>query len=412
METVGYNNNPLTYNGKFISAFDDGFSDLIPDCIIKRNSGVSMRPALATKYSAGMETATPTDIHFANAFSSPYLYKKKVNFNTCTILPVTTGSASPELGSAVYYNYPPSGTDYIYFHLNSSGEYDLTNAGSVSTTTYPFIPGESEVIRLKFLGQSTGPSLNLSDFTAVRNFYMPNLTGDLNHGAGGLHGIFQFSGRVQDGGTDNATDIRVQYSSAYGYSAGVVKELENFYAPLDDGGYDTWGVGWGAISSVKNVHFAGYAYGAIVGEDGFLPGIKYIENLTAVINPGRLSASNVTVRGSNCVNLALRNSDIDGANSGIIGSTGSIIDGELTAKRNETSLRSFYQFDSCQLGTRHPLHITTDHQVHSGSTYPPPRVPSGTYNWNEASGFSAYRDRGYPAFFKNCTGGNVEFTVE
>lgn len=411
METVGYNNNPLTYDGKFISAFEDGFSDLIPDCIIKRNSGVSMRPSLATKYSAGMETATPTDIHFANAFSSPYLYKKKVNFNTCTILPVTTGASSPELGSAVYYNYPPSGTDYIYFHLNSSGEYDLTNAGCSGYDRYPTRPGNSEVVRLKFLGQSTGPSLNLSDFTAVRNFYMPNLTGNVVKNSGGLHGIFQFSGEVADGGTDNATDIHIMYTNG-GYSAGIVKELENFYAPLDDGGVDTWGVGWGAISSIKNVRFAGYVSGAIVGEDGFLPGIKYIENLTAVVDPRRLSASNVTVRGSNCVNFTLRNSDIYGANSGIIGSTGSIIDGELTAKRDDSPYNSFYSFDTCQLGTRHPLHITTDHQVHSGSTYPPQQVPSGTYNWNEASGFSAYRDGGYQAFFKNCTGGNVEFTVK
>lgn len=412
MEIVGYNSNPLTYDGKFMSAFDDGFSDLIPDCIIKRNSGVSMRPALATKYSAGMETATPTDIHFANAFSSPYLYKKKVNFNTCTILPVTTGSASPELGSAVYYNYPPSSTDYIYFHLNSSGEYDLTNAGCSGYDRHPIRPGNSEVVRLKFLGQSTGPSLNLSDFTAVRNFYMPNLTGSIQHDNGGLHGIFQFSGDVDDGGTDNATDVHVMYPNG-GYSAGVVRELENFYAPLDDGGYDTWGVGWGAISSVKNVRFAGYAYGAIVGEDGFLPGIKYIENLTATyVDPGRLSASDVTVRGTNCVNFTLSNSDIDGSNSGLIGSTGSIIDGELTSKRDDSPYNRFYPFDSCILGTRHPLHITTDHQVHSGSTYPPPQVPAGTYNWNEASGFSAYKNGGYQAFFKNCTGGNVEFTVE
>lgn len=403
METVGYNNNPLTYNGQIISAFDDSFSDLVPDCIIKRNSGVSMRPALATKYSAGMETATPTDIHYANAFSSPYLYKKKVNFNTCTILPVTTGSSSPELGSAVYYNYPPSSTDYIYFHLNSSGEYDLTNAGCSGYDRRPIRPGNSEVVRLKYLGQSTGPSFNLSDFTAIRNFEMPNLTGNVE--SGGLHGIFQIYGDVADGGTDNATDVYIMYQNE-----GVVKELENFYAPLDDGGYDDWGVGWGAISSVKNVRFAGYAYGAVVGEDGFLPGIKYIENLTAVSSgPERLSASGVTVRGTNSVNFALRNSDIDGSNSGLIGSTGSIIDGELTAKRD---VYHVCVFDSCRLGTRHPLHITTNHQVHSGSTYPPPQVPAGTYNWNEASGFSAYHQGGYLAFFKNCTGSNVTFTVE
>lgn len=403
MEIVGYNSNPLTYDGKFISAFEDGFSDLIPDCIIKRNSGVSMRPALATKYTAGMETATPTDIHFANAFSSPYLYKKKVNFNTCTILPVTTGSASPELGKAVYYNYPPSSTDYIYFHLNSSGEYDLTNAGFDLYGHWPTRPGDSEVIRLKFLGQSTGPSFNLSDFTAVRNFEMPNLTGGIEHGFGGLHGIFQFSGDVADGDTNNATDVHVMYP------AGIVRELENFYAPLDEGGYDDWGVGWGSISSVKNVRFAGYNhFGVIPGDDGFLPGIKYIENLTASVAPGRFSASGVTVRGRNCINFALSNSDIDGANSGIIGFTGSIIDGELTAKY----CPFFYEFDSCRLGTRHPLHITTDYQVHSGDVYPPPQVPAGTYNWNEASGFSAYLNGGYGAFFKNCTGSNVTFTIE
>lgn len=408
METVGYNSNPLTYNGNFISAFDDGsFSDLIPDCIIKRNAGVSMRPALATKYSAGMETATPTDIHFANAFSSPYLYKKKVNFNTCTILPVTTGSSSTELGSAVYYNYPPSSTDYIYFHLNSSGEYDLTNAGCNVYDRYPYTPGDSEVIRLKFLGQSTGPSFNLSDFTAVRNFEMPNLTGNIDHNEGGLKGIFQHEGWVEDGDTNNVTKVHVMYPS------GVVKELENFYAPLDDGGYDTWGVGWEAISSVKNVRFAGYAQGAVVGEDGFLPSIKYIENLTAVsAEPGRLSASGVTVRGTNCVNFTLSNSDIDGANSGLIGFTGSIINGELTSKRDESPYGRFYKIDSCVLGTNRPLHITTDHQVHSGNTYPPSQVPAGTYNWNEASGFSAYWQGGYQAFFVNCTGGNVTFTVE
>jgi len=404
METVGYNNNPLTYNGKFISAFDDDFSDLIPDCIIKRRSGVSMRPALATKYSAGMETATPTDIHFANAFSSPYLYKKKVNFNTCTILPVTTGSASTELGSAVYYNYPPSGTDYIYFHLNSSGEYDLTNAGCNQYDLYPYTPGESEVVRLKFLGQSTGPSLNLSDFTAVRNFYMPNLTGNVELNSGGLHGIFQFTGTVEDGGTNNKTNVQMIYPS------GVVKEIENFYAPLDDGGFDSWGVGWEAISSVKNLHFAGYTYQGAGMRHGFLPSIKYIDGLTASKMYEGISANGVTVRGNNIFDYNLTNSDIDGNCSGRLVMNKCTADGEFTATSGYYSTE-LPTIQESLLGARSNFRITYYRETVRSGTYPTidPNVPAGTYGWNVASGFI---DKTNHPLFKDCTAHNFTCVIQ
>jgi len=402
MEAVGYNNNPLTYNGKFISAFEDGFSDLIPDCIIKRRSGVANRPALATKYSAGMTTATPTDVHEANAFSSPYLYKKKVNFNTCTILPVTTGSASTELGSAVYYSYPSASTDYIYFHLNSSGEYDLTNAGSDHSTTYVDVPGESEVVRLKYLGSKTGPSFNLSDFTAIRNVYMPNLT-RRDDGDGGIHGIFQYTGDIEDGLNNLQTVVRISYPEPQ------VRELENFYLPTaGSGGYDDWGAGWYRISSVKNVAFNTYTVGADTKGYGHFPELKYMENLTANVRIGwDEPISGMTVRGDNVnAQLYLVNSDVLGNVSACMAATASIVDGNVYTNLRDPRDPSKPRFSACQIGLREPTTITLGSGVMSGMGRSA-EVPAGTYNWSDASGFYM----GGNLVFPGCTAGNVSVIV-
>ena len=408
MEIVGYDSNPLTYGGEFLDAkVSQGFSDLIPDCIIRRKSGVAMRPALATKYSAGMETATPTDIHFANAFSSPILYHNKVNFNTCTILPVTTGAASHELGKAVYYNYPQSSTDYIYFHLNSSGEYDLTNAGAASGRPYTITnPGESEVVRLKYLGRSTGPSFNLSDFTAVRNVYMPNLTdGD---GRGGIHGIFQFSGDVEDGDVYNAGVIHVNYSEPQ------VRELENFYLPFfGSGGYDDWGAGWRNISSVKNVQFGSYnPAGDGVGYDHF-PNLKYMENLSASVRIGwDAPVSGLTVRGNNLSSdIFVSNGDILANVSASVAATASIIDGNIRFNYGAARDPSHIIYRECQIGLREPttitLHGSTDYGAVRSARGLDAVVPSGTYDWSVASGFYMYNQ-----VFSGCTAGNVSVIVE
>lgn len=406
METLGYGSNPLTYDGKFISAFDDGFSDLIPDCIIKRNSGVAMRPALATKYSAGIPTATPTDVHEANAFSSPYLYKKKVNFNTCTILPVSTGSASRELGSAVYYSYPSASTDYIYFHLNSSGEYDLTNAGADHSTNYVDVPGESEVVRLKYLGTKTGPSFNLSDFTAVRNVYMPNLTYNAN-GDGGIHGIFQYSGNVEDGLNNLSTYIQVRYPEPQ------VRELENFHVPTwGNGGIDDWGQGWANISSVKNVAFN--SYNAADGYSDHFPNLKYMENLTANVQIGwQTTHSGLTVRGDNLsAKLFLANSDIWGNVSASVAATASTIDGNIRFNYGDARDPSYPIYSASQLGIRQPTTITlrgngTDYGTVRSALGAGAVVPSGTYDWSVASGFYLYYK-----VFTDCTAGNVSVIVE
>lgn len=343
METLGYNNNPLTYNGKFISAFDDGFSDLVPDCIIRRKTGYALRNALATKYSAGMETATPTDVHFANAFSSPYLYKKKVNFNTCTILPVSTGSSSPELGQAVYYSYPSASTDYIYFHLNSSGEYDLTNLGSINgSLTWAGSPGESEVIRLKFLGAATGPSMNLSDYTAVRNVYMPNLTGSQSNP--GIQAIFNRAGSVADCGPDHNVLITAGDGggSMYVPKDYPVKVLENFIVPTGWGGSDKAN-GWSAISSMKNCQF-----GSAVDLG---PALREIEDVTGTYR--------------NDYSQPIRNCKINGG-----------ISGNFT---NST-------FSACTIGFEKPTSIAI---IKNGfaSGYGT-KIPDGTYTWRELSGFS------------------------
>lgn len=359
METVGYNNNnPLTYDGKFISAFDDGFSDLIPDCIIKRNSGYALRNSLATKYSAGMETTTPTDIHYANAFSSPYLYKKKVNFNTCTILPVSTGSASQELGQAVYYTYPSASTDYIYFHLNSSGEYDLTNLGSRDGSLqdrYAGHPGESEVVRLKYLGSATGPSMNLSDYTAVRNVYMPNLSGSESYP--GLHAIFNRAGSASDCGPDHNILITAG-SGSYPIIKPTdypVKVLEDFIVPLGFSGYDDV-QGWSAISSMKNVQFG--------GSFDLGPCLRYIEDVTA-----------------------------GGAGDGYDLGMPSLSACEING--NVGSFRANAKFYDCTIGYLKPTHIgpVANYFVSGHGTY----VPDGDYTWRELSQF-----RDNYGVFNNC----------
>jgi hypothetical protein len=264
---VGQNGYYFIYNGCPIGyTWSASWSNGIPNIIIKRNSGSAQRPAIAVRDPNHMlPTETPESVSEALAFSSPYYYSaNEWREEDCFPLRVATGSASPELGYAVYYNYEPNSTDYIYLRtpLVAGGYYDLTNGGYSGWDNVNNKPvyGEAEIIRYRDTSVSGCATFNLSDYTAVRNFYAPNY--------GNIDGLanyeYTIAPAIADGGTGNNTPIQTYPQKAR------ILELENFYAP----NFCDFNHGWEAVTSVKNVDF--FKLGSL----DYNPSFKYIEDFS------------------------------------------------------------------------------------------------------------------------------------
>lgn len=277
---VGQNGYYFIYNGCPIGySWSGTWAGSRPNIIIKRTSGYAQRPAIAVKDPHHMLTVeTPESVNDALAFSSPYYYSgTEWDPVDCWPLRVSSGTASPELEYAVYYNYEPMAHEYMYLRtpLVPGGYYDLTNGGCGygNGETIPTQHGVSEVVRYEQpTGESAVATLNLSDYSAVRNFYAPEL-GQVTAMASN-----QYTSPIPiaDGGSANNSAIR-SYPTA-----STIKELENFYAPK----MRDLSEGWDAVTALKNVN-VGQWWNEYKGQIGYITvvtsAVRVIEDVTGTM---------------------------------------------------------------------------------------------------------------------------------
>jgi hypothetical protein len=244
-EIIGYNGNAVEHNGELFSGYGRNPRYVGPpaNCIIKRYAGSAQRPAVRWPCSANSfpPSAFERVTSSTPVFASDILFTGNIDYSKCHTLRVSTAHGS-EVNPSLYFNYEPSSTEYIYINTSAldysahpAEQLDITNAGitpSDVSSNGILTAGRSEILRLELPEWTNtdvdGHMANCSDYSAVRNFYAPNL--------GRCDGLFRNYyghpydwpsnnfGTVYDGGTAQSSDFK--YSAA-----NFLEEIENWYTP-------------------------------------------------------------------------------------------------------------------------------------------------------------------------------------
>ena len=244
-EIIGYNGNAVEHNGELFSGYGRNPRYVGPpaNCIIKRYAGSAQRPAVRWPCSANnfppsaferVTSSTPV-------FASDILFTGNIDYSKCHALRVSTGRGA-ESNPSLYFNYEPSSTEYIYINTSAldysahpAEQLDITNAGitpSDVSSNGILTAGRSEILRLELPEWTNtdvdGHMANCSDYSAVRNFYAPNLGHCANLWCNYYGHPYDWPsnnfGTIYDGGTAQSSEFK--YSAA-----NFIEEIENWYTP-------------------------------------------------------------------------------------------------------------------------------------------------------------------------------------
>lgn len=246
-EIIGYNGNLVEHNGELFSGYGRNPRYVGPpaNCIIKRYAGSALRPAVRWPCSA--DSFPPSAFERVTSstpvFASDILFTGNIDYSKCHALRVSTAHGS-EINPSLYFNYEPSSTEYIYINTSAldysahpTEQLDITNAGitpSDVSSNGILTAGRSEILRLELPEWSAdgndyqGHMANCSDYSAVRNFYAPNLGFCPNLWSNYYGHPYDWPsnnfGTIYDGGTAQSSEFK--YSAA-----NFIEEIENWYTP-------------------------------------------------------------------------------------------------------------------------------------------------------------------------------------
>lgn len=252
-EIIGYNGNVVEHNGELFSGYGRNPRYVGPpaNCIIKRYAGSAQRPAVRWPCSANSfpPSAFERVTSSTPVFASDILFTGNIDYSKCHALRVSTARGS-EVNPSLYFNYEPSSTEYIYINTSAldysahpTEQLDITNAGTTPSDVSSngiLTAGRSEILRLELPDwtpdEIDGHMANCSDYSAVRNFYAPNLgrcdglwTNYYGHPDEWPSTFYNQYGTIMDGGT-------AQSNSFVYVAANFLEEIENWYTPNYDCG--------------------------------------------------------------------------------------------------------------------------------------------------------------------------------
>lgn len=243
-EIIGYNGNAVEHNGELFSGYGRNPRYVGPpaNCIIKRYAGSAQRPAVRWPCSANSfpPSAFERVTSSTPVFASDILFTGNIDYSKCHALRVSTAHGS-EINPSLYFNYEPSSTEYIYINTSAldysahpAEQLDITNAGTTPSDVSSngiLTAGRSEILRLElpeWTNADVGHMANCSDYSAVRNFYAPNLGRCANLWSNYYGHPYDWPsnnfGTIYDGGTTQSSEFK--YSAA-----NFIEEIENWYTP-------------------------------------------------------------------------------------------------------------------------------------------------------------------------------------